>query len=107
MALGKQIPFDNTGVTLAYWRITHFETNALSNTTKVIVSGYLSKEARDDGKRPLKHYNFIWPGAENPITKEIVLAGQAYQACYTKIKSETAKLGLSNPVVFTDAESLL
>jgi len=106
MALAKTLQHNNTGVNLAYWRITRVEIDGLANSTVVIVSGYVSQEARNSGKRPIGSYKFLWTGANNPITPQILMAGQAYQACYNKIKSETASMGIPNPTFFTDAESV-
>jgi len=105
MALAKTVEHD-TGVELNYWRITRVEIDGLLKSTSVVLSGYLSAEPRAAGKRPIHQHKFLWIGADSPVTPQIIMAGQAYQACYTKIKSETAKLGISNPTIFLGASDV-
>lgn len=102
MALGIDIELHN-GVTAAYWRITRAEIDGLENTTKIWLSGYLSLEARNTGKRPVKSFVFLWKGADNPVTPTVLMAGTAYAACYTKIKAEVPAIAGGNSLLFTSA----
>ena len=105
MALGLDVELQN-GVTATYWRITRAEIDGLANTTKIRLSGYLSETARNEGKRPVKKYEFLWAGENNPVTPAVLMAGQAYAACYAKIKAEVPSIGNINPALFGDAEDL-
>lgn len=106
MALAKAREFNRSGVTLNYWRITKLEVDLLVNSTKAILSGYASMEARDAGKAPIESVSFIWNGADNPVTQAIMLQGTAYAACYNKIKQQAAGLGNTNSTAFADAEDI-
>lgn len=102
MALSLEIEL-RSGVTASYWRITRAELDGLANTTKIKLSGYLSETARNEGKRPVKTFEFLWSGAQNPVTPSVLMAGQAYVACYNKIKAEVPTIGGINPALFGDA----
>jgi hypothetical protein len=105
MALGKAIELKN-GVTVSYWRITRAELDGLANTTKIRLSGYLSAASRNEGKHPITSYEYLWAGANNPVTPQVLMAGQAYMACYTKIKAEVPSIGGINPVLFGEASDV-
>lgn len=102
MALSLEITL-RTGVTATYWRITRVEIDGLANTTKAYLSGYLSQTARNEGKRPVRTYEFLWSGEDNPVTPSVIMAGTAYTACYNKIKAEVPSIGNINPPLFGSA----
>ena len=99
MALALDLTL-RSGVVAGYWRITRAELDGLANTTKIKLSGYLSATARNEGKSPVKNYEFIWVGANNPVTPTVLMAGQAYAACYAKVKAEVPSIGGLNPSLF-------
>lgn len=102
MALALDIEL-RSGVTASYWRITRAELDGLANTTKIRLSGYLSEVARNSGKRPVRHYEFLWVGENNPVTPTVLAAGGAYTACYNKIKAEAPSMWNVNPSIFGSA----
>ena len=54
MALKKKIyTEDNTGVYAEYWKISEINSNWITNKIEIILSGFVSQEARLQGKNPL------------------------------------------------------
>jgi len=102
MALALELDLRN-GVTATYWRITRAEIDGLANSTRIRLSGYLSEAARNDGKCPVKNYDFYWHGENNPITPTVLMSGTAYIACYNKVKAEVPSIGGINPALFGEA----
>lgn len=47
------------GVKITYWKVTELYINVLQQIVRIRLSGYISKEARDNGKEPLetKYFN--------------------------------------------------
>lgn len=102
MALAKTVTH-SSGVEISYWRITKFVFDGLANSVEVVISGYTTHQARDEGKQPICDYRFFWSGADNPVTIPVMQAGQAYMACYIKIITPQTGLIKRNPSIFEGA----
>jgi hypothetical protein len=98
MALEVAIEIPSSGITLTYWRVLSFTYNAEDNETLLSLGGYVSKEERDAGKKPLAAgiRRFRWHGADNPVTPQILHSGGAYAAVYAKVK-QSVPSGLNLP----------
>ena len=58
MAFQKPLEINNTGATVEYWRITHFQVDSDAGLMEVKVGGYISADLRHAGKQPLWMLNF-------------------------------------------------
>lgn len=103
MALSKDVDNNNSGVIVSYWRITKIDTDLIAKTTRVILSGYTSKSARDSGKSSVTERMFFWTGNSNPVTKIVLESGNSLTACYEKIKHESAGIGNPNTLIFVNS----
>lgn len=98
MALAKAISVNDTGVEAGYWRIAAFNIDFLVNKTTITLAGYVSLEARNEGKKPIMLKTVVWEGSNNPITPTVVQAGQAFTVGYTKLVApETRPFMPANP----------
>lgn len=63
MALLKKIyTSDNTGVFAEYWKISEINSNWLTNQIDIKLVGYISQEARNNGRNPLLYRNITATG---------------------------------------------
>lgn len=86
MALIKSLELGRSGVFAEYWRITNVDVDFLSNTTRLVLSGYKDLQARIDGKCPVMTKLFVWRGSSNPITRDALLDGTIFTKVYDKLK---------------------
>lgn len=66
MALIIPIELPQTGVTVAYWRITHVQVDCNARVTDAALHGYLDEAARRAGRAPLHHMAFRFDAATLP-----------------------------------------
>lgn len=97
MALAITIPFKNTGVSCSYWNLGKIEVDFDACISTVTLHGYLTKEARLDGKRPISKYSFTWRGADNPITRTSLANQTAFGLAYAKVKMPSLPFMPPNP----------
>ena len=88
MALAKEISINDTGVTATYWRATGLNVDMIAGVAKITVSGYISQQARNEGKRPIAQRMLVWSGADNPITPQSMLDGTVFTKVYQKLTQE-------------------
>ena len=63
MALQKKIyTSDNTGVFAEYWKISEINSNWITNLIEIKLIGFISEEARREGRNPLMHHTTIASG---------------------------------------------
>lgn len=86
MALQKKIA-TKYGIDADYWKIVDLNINWLTENSHVVLCGWASKEAREEGLKPLAQRGFDWSGEKFPFTDEEPQneRGEAYEA----IKNET------------------
>lgn len=62
-------PFDpnNTGVKADYWEVVSLRAETSSNLVHVVVNGWLSKKAKEEGKGPLHIKSYNWSITEMPM----------------------------------------
>lgn len=60
MALLKSIEVNNSGIFATYWNVIQLNVNYLARTAHVQLAGYLTEQARRDGKMPIdfRTYDF-------------------------------------------------
>ncbi len=98
MALSKQLEFGKTGLMLGYWRLVAVNIDFVSNITIVKVAGYVDGASRLAGNAPIDYKTIRWVGSDNPITPQLMMAGQAFTAAYTKLTApETRPMMPANP----------
>jgi hypothetical protein len=68
MAFLIPIEVMETGVTAAYWRITHVQLDRAAGIVETVLHGFRDEEARHDGKAPLQRlsYRLRLDAMENP-----------------------------------------
>lgn len=97
MGLQKAIEFNNTGITLNYWRINCVEVDIESNRTKVRIGGYIAKADALAGKKAVHNYLKEFSGAQNPIG--MMTDPREYQTLlYAKLAEEAAPMTPVNPL---------
>lgn len=67
MGVQKAIEFNNTGVTLNYWRLNCVEVDIETHTTTCRVGGYISKDDALAGKKAVENLRYVFSGSNNPI----------------------------------------
>lgn len=97
MALIKSIPIRNTGLVAEYWALSRFDVDMISGIATVKMAGYLTKQDRLDGKGPIEFKTVRWVGGDNPITRERLMAGQAFQFAYQKLMAPSTSPFNPNP----------
>lgn len=70
MGVQKAVEFNNTGITLNYWRINSVTVDIEENYTNCRVGGYVSKADALAGKKAVMNLNYSFRGAHNPIQLE-------------------------------------
>ena len=75
MALSKSIDTD-IGAPAVYWRLPRADFNLIEHTAWYVLSGYVSKEARDTGKNAILDKSFSFPLAVAPesVTRAVLYA---------------------------------
>ncbi|MDB5412265.1 MAG: hypothetical protein JWR10_600 [Rubritepida sp.] len=73
MAFLKPIEISETGVTAAYWRLTHVQVDRIAGIVETQLHGYLGEAARRAGKSPLQRMSFRFAEAalEDPCALDI------------------------------------
>lgn len=86
MAIIKSIEINDSGVFVGYWRIARviveFNVNQSGATDKVevLVHGYTTKQARDDGKNYVVARTFEYSGSQVGENAENLSRASLYQA---------------------------
>ena len=97
MGLQKAIEFNNTGITLNYWRLNAVEVDIEANRTKVRIGGYISKADALAGKKAVHNYYRELSGAQNPIGLQT--DPREYQnLLYAKLRETPAPMAPANPL---------
>jgi hypothetical protein len=97
MGLQKAIEFNNTGITLNYWRINCVEVDIESNRTKVRIGGYIAKADALAGKKAVHNFFRELSGNQNPIG--MMTDPRDYQALlYEKLSEPQVPLAPTNPL---------
>lgn len=95
MGLQKAIEFNNTGITLNYWRLNSVEVDIEANRTKVRVGGYVSKADALAGKKAVHNVFREFVGSNNPIGMET--DPRDYQSLlYAKLRETPAPMAPQN-----------
>jgi hypothetical protein len=104
MALIKNIEGE-TGATAQYWRVIEVNMNYFASIGAVALAGYLTKAARNNGKRPLDARQFPLQGESFDAFQDAALAASGdtpVKAAYKFIKNYVSAEGQpANP--FLDA----
>ena len=95
MALIKKIK-TNLGIDATYWKIVDLNINWLDKTSHISLLGWVDKNARDNGLKPLTQRNFDFNNVEFPFIDEE--PQNERETAYNKIKQSEE---------FADAEDLL
>lgn len=69
MALSKKIK-TNLGIDATYWKIVDLNINWLDKTSHISLLGWVDKNARDNGLKPLTQRNFDFNNVEFPFIDE-------------------------------------
>lgn len=97
MGLAKAIEYNNTGITLNYWRLNAVEVDIESNRTKVRIGGYVAKTDALAGKKAVHSYYRELSGNQNPIG--MTTDPREYQnLLYAKLIETPAALAPVNPL---------
>lgn len=100
MALIKEIEGE-TGATARYWKVVEVNANWFANVGAIALAGYVSKAARNNGKRPLDARQFPLQGEAFAQFMPDVLDGAGknpVRAAYEFIKAYVPAEGQpSNP----------
>ena len=95
MAIEKNVPYQDTGAIVVYWRIIDVFLNYNTNTYNVTVSGYLNRSIRDEGYGPMMQLSYkfkeLLNQADIPMTMTVL---------YNKVK----RVAPAEPGDTTDAE---
>lgn len=95
MGLSKAIEFNNTSITLNYWRLNSVMVDIESNRTVVRVGGYVAKADALAGKKAVHSVIREFSGAANPIG--IATDPRDYQTLlYAKLIEAPAPLAPAN-----------
>jgi hypothetical protein len=96
MAFLIPIEVMETGVTAAYWRITHVQLDRAAGIVETVLHGFRDEEARHDGKAPLQRlsYRLRLDAMENPSSLDLA-------RLYDAVRREPA--GEDEPPVFAAA----
>ncbi len=60
MALKVEREFNNSGVTVEYWKIINTNIDWFAKTITIHIGGFLTQEARQSGKNPLFRLERSW-----------------------------------------------
>lgn len=97
MGLQKAIEFNNTGITLNYWRLNSVEVDIDANRCKVRIGGYVAKADALAGKKAVHSFYRELAGAQNPIG--LTTDPREYQnLLYAKLIETPAAFGPANPL---------
>jgi hypothetical protein len=101
MALILPIELTRTGITAAYWRVTHIQMDCNVGVVDAQLHGYLDETARRDGRAPLHHIPYRFATASLPAPCTISVA-DIYRAIREAPEGEDAS-GVPLPSRFRDA----
>lgn len=101
MALLLPVELPRTGVTAAYWRITHVQMDRNARVTDAQLHGYLDEAARRAGRAPLHHIPFRFAADSLPAPHGVTVA-DLYRAIRETPEGEDAA-GIPLPSRFRDA----
>lgn len=101
MAFAKTYEVDHTGVVVTYWNIAEICVTEQKNT--VVFQGFKDEQARIDGKKALTTQKIEYFGSDRPITREVLMAGNALAACYAKAAAPVASTDLHTNRFFVGA----
>jgi hypothetical protein len=97
MGLQKAIEFNNTGITLNYWRLNAVEVDIEANRTKVRIGGYTAKADALAGKKAVHNFFRDLSGNQNPIG--LMTDPRDYQTLlYAKLSEPQVPLTPTNPL---------
>lgn len=100
MALKKPIELNNSGVSCEYWKIHETNINWHDKVAKITLSGFISQEARENGKNPLVSINYDYTKENFPFLVEENVVAKAYEL----VKQPKLDEDGVNQNQFTDAE---
>jgi len=67
MGVQKEIEYNNTGITLNYWRLNCVEVDIETNIATCRVGGYVAKADALAGKKAIENLRYVFSGTHNPI----------------------------------------
>ncbi|MFL1461146.1 hypothetical protein ACI6QG_03005 [Roseococcus sp. DSY-14] len=79
MAFMLPIELDNTGVSAAYWRITHLQLDRNAGVLDAVLHGFRDEAARRAGKAPMHRLAFRF-GPQAPVTAGDLAIEEVYRA---------------------------
>ncbi|WP_027284837.1 hypothetical protein [Rubritepida flocculans] len=104
MALLKPIEMRETGVTVAYWRLTHLQMDCVARMLEAQLHGYRDEAARRAGLNPIHRLSFRFPTGGFPEPGAIALA-EVYAAIRTA-PDGFDEAGAPRPPLFADAADI-
>jgi hypothetical protein len=104
MAFLKPIEMRETGVTAAYWRLTHIQLDCLARVLEAQLHGYRDEAARRAGLAPIHRFTFRF--ATRAFQDPAVLAMADIYAAIRAAPDAPDETGQPRPPLFADATDI-